>query len=107
MALVILRKKPSHGYELIERLDEFDFEQINAGTLYRTSRQMKKGGLCESEWETLEGSPSRRTYYITEDGDEYLDAWVQACKGYRRVIGALSQAYTSRIATRSSEHGEL
>ena len=73
----------------------------------RTLKQMEKEGICESEWETLEDGPACRMYYITEAGDEYLDAWVPACKEYRRVIGALSQAYTSRIATRSSEHGEL
>jgi poly-beta-hydroxybutyrate-responsive repressor len=104
---VILRKEPSHGYELIERSEEFGFEQINVGILYRTLRQMEKEGLCESEWETLEGGPACRMYYITEAGDEHLNAWVPACKEYRRVIDAPSQAYTSRIATRSSEHGEL
>src|SRR3712207_8701353 len=58
----------------------FDFENINAGTLYRTLRQMEKEGLCESEWEFSEGSPPRRVYSIREDGQTYLDAWVEACK---------------------------
>ncbi len=107
VALTVPRKKPSYGYELIERLKEFGFEEVDAGTLYRTLRRMEKEGLCEPEWETLEGSPVRRMYYITEAGDRYLDAWVQACKRYRRVMDALSQAYTSRVATRSFEHGEL
>lgn len=108
VALVILRKESSYGYELMERLaTEFDFEQINAGTLYRTLRQMEKEGLCESEWETSEGGgPARRMYYITEAGQVYLDTWVEACKEYRRVMDALSRAYTSRITPRSSEHGD-
>ena len=107
VTLVVLRKKPSYGYELIERLKEFGFQEVDAGTLYRTLRRMEKEGLCELEWETLEGSPARRMYYITEAGDGYLDAWVQACRRYRRVMDALSQAYTSRVATRSFEYGEL
>jgi PadR family transcriptional regulator, regulatory protein PadR len=109
VALVILHEDSSYGYELMERLaTEFEFEQINAGTLYRTLRQMEKEGLCESEWETSEegGSPARRMYYITESGEAYLDAWVQACKEYRRVMDALSRAYKSRTPPRSSEHGE-
>ena len=106
VALVVLRKKPSYGYELIERLKEFGFEQVNAGTLYRALRQIDNEGLCEPKWETLEGSPARRMYYITQAGDEYLDAWGQLCKRYRRVIDALSQAYKSRGAIRSAEHGE-
>lgn len=98
VALVILREEPSHGYELMERLEEFGFEQINAGTLYRTLRQMEKEGLCDSEWETSEGGgPARRMYFITEAGEAYLDDWVQACKGYRRVMAALSRAFTIRV----------
>jgi PadR family transcriptional regulator PadR len=108
VALVVLRKESSYGYQLMERLaTEFGFEQINAGTLYRTLRQMEKEGLCESEWETSKGGvPARRMYYITEAGQAYLDAWVQACKEYRRVMDALSRAYTSRTTPRSSEHGD-
>jgi hypothetical protein len=46
-------------------------------------------------------------YYITEAGEAYLNAWVQACKEYRRVMDALSRAYKSRRMTpHSSEHGE-
>src|SRR3569833_2819887 len=97
VALVILYQESSYGYELMERLAlDFDFEHINAGTLYRTLRQMEKEGLCDSEWETSQSGPARRMYYITEAGQAYLDAWVEAVKEYRRVIDALSRAYASR-----------
>ena len=105
VALVVLHEESSYGYELMERLaTEFDFEQINAGTLYRTLRQMEKEGLCESEWETSKvGGPARRMYYITEAGQAYLDSWLRACKEYRRVMDALSRAYASRTTRRSSK----
>jgi len=92
----------------MERLAlDFDFEHINAGTLYRTLRQMEKEGLCESEWETSEGGgPARRMYAITEAGQAYLEAWVQAANEYRRVIDALSRAYASRTTPRFSEAGD-
>jgi len=96
VALVILREKRSYGYELMERLEEFGFEQIRAGTLYRTLRQMEQEGLCSSEWETPQGGPARRMYLITEGGEEYLAAWAEACKQYQSVMDCFSQAYTSR-----------
>ena len=103
VALVVLHEESSYGYELMERLaTDFDFEQINAGTLYRTLRQMEKEGLCESEWETSKGGPARRMYYITEAGQAYLDSWLRA-KEYRRVMDALSRAYASRTTRRSSK----
>jgi PadR family transcriptional regulator, regulatory protein PadR len=68
VALVLLREESSYGYELMDRLEEFGFEQIRAGTLYRTLRRMEKEGLCKSEYETPKGGPARRMYSITEAG---------------------------------------
>ncbi len=76
--LVLLRKEPSYGYELMEHLDGFGFDQTNLGTMYRTLRHMEEEGLCKSEWETPEGGgPARRTYSVTDAGEEYLAAWAE------------------------------
>src|ERR671912_2158836 len=96
VALVILREEGSYGYKLMERLEESGFEQIRAGTLYRTLRQMEQEGLCKSEWETPRGARARRMYSITEDGEAYLAAWAEACKQYQNVVDSFYRAYTSR-----------
>jgi poly-beta-hydroxybutyrate-responsive repressor len=96
VALVILREESSYGYELMERLREFGFTEITAGTLYRTLRRMDQEGLCKSEWETPQGTPARRMYSITEDGESYLAAWAEACKQYQNVMDCFYRAYTSR-----------
>ena len=96
MALVLLKEESSYGYELMERLEQFSFEQISAGTLYRTLRRMEQEGLCKSEWERSGGGPARRMYSITESGEAYLAAWAQACKQYQNVMDCFYQAYTSR-----------
>ena len=109
VALVVLREESSYGYQLMERLaTDFDFENINAGTLYRSLRQMEKESLCDSVWDTSHssGGPARRMYYITEAGQAYLDARDEAAKEYRWVIDALSQAYASRTTPRFSEPGD-
>src|SRR5215208_4669759 len=96
VALVLLREESSYGYELMERLEQFDFEQISAGTLYRTLRRAEKEGLSKSEWETSEGGLVRRMYSITEAGEEYLAAWAQACEQYQNVMDSFARAYSSR-----------
>jgi PadR family transcriptional regulator PadR len=96
VALVLLREESSYGYELMERLEQFDFEQIRAGTLYRILRRMEQQGLCRSEWEISEGGPARRMYSITEAGESYLAAWAQACEQYQNVMDCFARAYTSR-----------
>ena len=96
MALVLLREESSYGYEVMDRLEELGFEQIRAGTLYRTLRRMEQEGLCKSEWETPQGAPPRRMYSITEDGESYLAAWAEACKQYQNVMDCFYRAYTTR-----------
>jgi PadR family transcriptional regulator PadR len=97
VALVILREESSYGYELMERLEQqFGFEQILPGTLYRTLRRMEQKGLCKSEWETSEGGPARRMYYITEPGESFLAAWAEGCERYQNVMDCFFQAYASR-----------
>jgi PadR family transcriptional regulator PadR len=102
--LVLLKEESSYGYEIMERLEEeFGFEQINPGSVYRTLRQMEKEGLCESEWEiSANGGPARRMYAISEAGETYLDAWADACKQYQQVIDSFSRVYRNRVS-RSSE----
>src|SRR5215208_5953127 len=96
VALVLLREESSYGYELMERLEGFGFEQISAGSLYRILRRMEQQGLCTSEWETSEGAPARRMYSITESGESYLAAWAEACKQYQNVMDSFARAYAGR-----------
>src|SRR5215208_3565310 len=96
VALVLLREESSYGYEILEGLEGFGFEQISAGSLYRILRRMEQEGLSKSEWETSEGGPARRMYSITEDGEAYLAVWAEACKQYQTVMDSFYRAYTSR-----------
>ncbi len=96
VALVILREESSYGCKLMERLEELGFEQILPGTLYRTLRRMEQKGLCKSEWETSEGGPARRMYYITEPGESYLAAWAEECEQYQNVMTCFARAYRGR-----------
>src|SRR5918993_4980929 len=104
VALVLLHEENSYGYELMERIEEeFGFEQINAGSVYRALRQMEKEGLCSSEWDVhAEGSPPRRMYAITDEGEAYLEAWAEACEKYHRLMEQFARVY-GRRTPRSSE----
>jgi PadR family transcriptional regulator, regulatory protein PadR len=77
--LLLLRQKPSHGYELIQRLNDADFKtgEADAATVYRNLRRMDKDGLIESHWEVGESGPGRRLYQITVQGQEALKTWAK------------------------------
>jgi PadR family transcriptional regulator len=83
--------------------EEFGFEQINPGSVYRTLRQMENEGLCSSEWDVrAESGPPRRMYAVTEEGKAYLSAWAKACKQYQNLMDEFARIYGSRSA-RSSD----
>jgi PadR family transcriptional regulator PadR len=107
VALVLLKEESSYGYELMERIEEeFGFEQINPGSVYRTLRQMEKEGLCTSEWDLRSTEESgllpRRMYAITDAGEAYLEAFAEACSKYHRLMDQFALVY-GRRTSRSSE----
>jgi PadR family transcriptional regulator, regulatory protein PadR len=107
VTLVLLKEESSYGYELMERMEEeFGFEQINPGSVYRALRQMEKEGLCSSVWDVRAeegGPPPRRMYAITDAGEAYLKAWAEACEKYHRLMDQFARVYGRRRAPRSSE----
>jgi PadR family transcriptional regulator, regulatory protein PadR len=100
ITLVLLKEQSCHGYELMGRMEEeFGFEEINPGSVYRTLRQMENEGLCRSEWETSSsamGGPARRIYSITQAGEAYLEAWAKASKHYQRLTDEFARVYDRR-----------
>lgn len=103
MVLVVLQEEPSYGYEIMERIRDFGFEEINSGTVYRALRQMEREGLCTSEWETSEEGPGRRVYSVTNAGVAYLDAWAKDAKQYQQLMDSFFRAYTVGRTIRSQE----
>lgn len=77
--LLLLGQRPSHGYELIQRLNEANFKsgEADAATVYRNLRRMDKDGLIESHWEVGESGPGRRLYKLTNLGEESLKLWAK------------------------------
>jgi poly-beta-hydroxybutyrate-responsive repressor len=107
VALVLLKEESSYGYELMEGIEEeFGFEQINPGSVYRALRRMENEGLCSSVWDVRAeegGGPARRMYAITDAGEAYLKAWAKACEEYHRLTDQFARVYGRRRAPRSSE----
>ena len=79
--LLLLRERPLHGYELIERLPELAGEgRIDVGNLYRLLRALEAEGLVTSEWSAELPGPAKRTYELTPEGRRLLDRWAEALR---------------------------
>lgn len=74
--LVILGKEELHGYEIMNRLNEFlpGFfccrGPSHMGRGYKILRMLEMEGLISSKWEMQEEGPARRVYRITEEGEK-------------------------------------
>lgn len=91
--LLMLRDRPSHGYELVESLTELiPGRRVDLGNLYRTLRAMEARGLVRSEWDAEAPGPAKRRYELTEGGRELLGEWAGALERMRdHINGFLKQ----------------
>jgi len=79
--LLLLRERPLHGYELIERLPEVAGEgRVDVGNLYRLLRALEAESLVSSEWSAELPGPAKRTYELTDEGRRLLDRWAEALR---------------------------
>ena len=90
--LLLLRERPAHGAELLERLPELTGDQrVEMGNLYRLLRALEEEGLVASEW-----SDGKRTYAISEAGLRLLDDWVDALRRSQERTKELIRRYEER-----------
>lgn len=77
--LLLLAERPTHGYELLERLPALlGEERVDVGNLYRVLRALEEEGVVASEWRADLPGPAKRTYTLTADGRALLGAWLTA-----------------------------
>lgn len=93
--LLLLAKKASHGYELIERLEGLGFhrESIDIGSVYRTLRKLEKEGFVRSSWTEAKGKKKKRDYVITPQGLHLLARWSGRIEERRRALEKFMKIY--------------
>ncbi len=97
--LLLLARKPAHGYELMEQLgrDE-DTPAADPGLLYRTLRQFEEEGLVRSSWDTSSAGAARRVYELTDQGREYLHAWAVNIRRTRERLDRFLAEYETHFS---------
>lgn len=98
--LLLLKERPAHGYDLVERLHTSFIDDTDAGGVYRTLRALERQGLVRSSWCTSAAGPARRTYALTAAGNEVLRHQVEALEATYRLV----QTFLDRCG-RALHHG--
>ncbi|HID86098.1 MAG TPA: PadR family transcriptional regulator [Anaerolineae bacterium] len=104
--LLLLHRDRTHGYDLLEGLKEFGFEEapVDSSVVYRALREMEAQGLVTSTWDTTGRGPPRRVYRITAEGDRYLASWVRDLRETDRVLHHFLAAYDEHMRRGKGEH---
>jgi PadR family transcriptional regulator len=85
--LLLLAERPTHGYELLERLPPLvGADSVDVGNLYRFLRRLEADGIVSSEWSADLPGPAKRTYALTDSGRQLLGAWTEALANARDGI---------------------
>jgi len=91
--LLLIAERPSHGYDLLERLRRLGVPATDPGGLYRSLRSMESEGLATSRWEMSATGPARRTYVLTDRGWRWLHVWAAAIAESRLVLSSYLERY--------------
>mgnify|MGYP005840862591 CR=1 FL=1 len=96
--LLLLLQRPSHGYELMQRLArDDDVPSADPGLLYRTLRQLEDEGLVHSCWDTESPGPARRLYEVTPAGVAHLHAWAARIERTKKRLERFLAEYQSHF----------
>jgi PadR family transcriptional regulator PadR len=94
--LLLLRGRPTHGYELLDQLPELTGDRVDMGNLYRFLRLLEADGIVRSKWDDDAPGPSKRIYELTDEGRALLDQWAGALRDARARIDDFLTSYEER-----------
>lgn len=95
--LLLLAEGTSHGYELLDQVSALGLDRVDPGGLYRCLRAMDEEGLVRSSWEPSTSGPARRTYQLTDEGEEWLHVVAGSLAEVTRSLAAYRRRY-QRVA---------
>ena len=92
MILRILKRKPSHGYALVQDIKRtsHDLLKIEEGSLYPALQRLLKEELVKAEWGVSSTNRRVRIYRLTAAGTKHLEREVSSfermLEGITRVL---------------------
>jgi len=87
--LKVLSEKPVHGYRIAEEISKILEREVPRPVIYFALKKLEKGGFLTFKWEMREKGPARKTYYITEEGEELLKHKMELLKEFHKILGKI------------------
>ena len=88
--LKIIKKNKTYGYEIVEKLMDYGFDDISESSVYPILIRLEKKGHLDSTMEKSPFGPMRKYYYITDKGamelDSFISSWQEIKRNVERVL---------------------
>ena len=98
--LLQLKRNQSHGYGLLEGLEEFDLGLFDPSVIYRLLREMESNGWIDSTWDDRQTQgPPRRVYKLNAEGERVLQGWIKDLEEGRSRIDRFLRKYKQMTAS--------
>ena len=88
MILRTIRRRPLHGYALVQELQRISELQIEEGSLYPALQRMLRAGVLRAEWSVSATGRRIRVYDITPKGRAHLE---HELSSFERMMRAISR----------------
>ena len=93
--LLMIKQRPSYGYEIISTLEKYPILAAKENTIYPLLRRLMKEDYISSSWqESTEGLPPRKYYSITPDGVEYLNEFKT---NWKQISQSVNQIFDTEV----------
>lgn len=80
--LAVIAKGETYGYEILQQLSAYGFEDLGEGTMYPVLTRLEKKGYISCRKAKSPLGPIRKYYSITASGSAYLDGFKE---NYNRI----------------------
>lgn len=88
--LKIIKKEETYGYEIVEQLEKFGFEDVKEGTIYPLLLRLEKKNLIVATFKPSPLGPKRKYYYLTMTGQDYVNTFYD---NWKKIADSVQQIF--------------
>jgi PadR family transcriptional regulator PadR len=88
VVLNLLRRGPSHGYEMVQTMKRIEGLTIREGNIYPVLARLETDGLVTSYSQPSTDGPPRKYFQLTESGQKALE---DMNKHWGRIVESIQQ----------------
>ena len=87
--LKIIKLEETYGYEIMNKLSTYGFEDLSEGTIYPLLIRLEKKKLICSNYKSSPLGPSRKYFLITQLGIDMLNSFEEHWKSISKAVNKI------------------